>query len=186
MPKVAQILARHSTITLTMDRYTHVDQQEVAEAMNTLPSFVGPRDPSPGESGSRHNSVCTLFAQTPVPKGHQEASCGNDKGKQCDQFEKSQSVDIERLGTCCHREASRKEERRRPDSNRGIADLQSADVNSQCLAGKSLATSEKVGLHTICTLGLHVPPELIPLIENWAQLPEQIRKAILALSGMDS
>ncbi len=126
MPKVAQILARHSTITLTMDRYTHVDQKEVAEAMNTLPSFVGPRDPSPGESVSVGDPVCTLFAQTPATRGHQETSCDNGKGIQCNQFEKSQVFTMERLGTCCHREVPTKEERRRPDSNRGIADLQSA------------------------------------------------------------
>ncbi len=37
-PKVAQALARHSTITLTMDRYSHTDLGEQADALKVLPS----------------------------------------------------------------------------------------------------------------------------------------------------
>lgn len=36
-PKVAQILARHSTIVLTMDAYTHLDVLDVAGALDKLP-----------------------------------------------------------------------------------------------------------------------------------------------------
>jgi len=36
-PKVAQVLARHSTITLTMDYYTHLDVLDVAGALDKLP-----------------------------------------------------------------------------------------------------------------------------------------------------
>ena len=39
-PKVAQQLARHSTITLTMDRYTHVALAEVAGALDRLPEVA--------------------------------------------------------------------------------------------------------------------------------------------------
>ncbi len=39
-PKVAQSLARHSTITLTMDRYTHSYHGEQAEALNVLPDLT--------------------------------------------------------------------------------------------------------------------------------------------------
>ena len=38
-PKVAQSLARHSTITLTMDRYTHSYHGEQTEALKTLPDL---------------------------------------------------------------------------------------------------------------------------------------------------
>jgi integrase len=40
-PKVAQILARHSTITLTMDYYTHLDVLDVAGALDKLPGVGG-------------------------------------------------------------------------------------------------------------------------------------------------
>jgi integrase len=38
-PKVAQVLARHSTITLTMDYYTHLDVLDVAGALDKLPAL---------------------------------------------------------------------------------------------------------------------------------------------------
>jgi integrase len=38
-PKVAQSLARHSTITLTMDRYSHTVMQEQSDALATLPDL---------------------------------------------------------------------------------------------------------------------------------------------------
>jgi len=38
-PKVAQTLARHSTITLTMDRYTHVGLYDQTAALDQLPAL---------------------------------------------------------------------------------------------------------------------------------------------------
>ena len=38
-PKVAQQLARHSTITLTMDRYSHVEANELSVAVANLPDL---------------------------------------------------------------------------------------------------------------------------------------------------
>ena len=38
-PKDAQALARHSTITLTMDRYTHVARGKLATALEALPDL---------------------------------------------------------------------------------------------------------------------------------------------------
>ena len=39
-PKVAQTLARHSTITLTMDRYSHVETDELSLAVAGLPDLL--------------------------------------------------------------------------------------------------------------------------------------------------
>jgi len=41
-PKVAQALARHSTITLTMDRYSHLVHEEQAAALSVLPDLTTP------------------------------------------------------------------------------------------------------------------------------------------------
>ena len=38
-PKVAQALARHSTITLTLDRYTHLRAGDELKALETLPDL---------------------------------------------------------------------------------------------------------------------------------------------------
>ncbi len=40
-PKTAQVLARHSDINLTLNIYTHIDQPEQIEAINSLPSVPG-------------------------------------------------------------------------------------------------------------------------------------------------
>ena len=41
-PKMAQTLARHSTITLTMDRYTHLSVARQADALDALPDLSAP------------------------------------------------------------------------------------------------------------------------------------------------
>jgi integrase len=46
-PKVAQVLARHSTITLTMDYYTRLEIRDVAGALDQLPRLAG----QPGAPG---------------------------------------------------------------------------------------------------------------------------------------
>jgi Site-specific recombinase XerD len=40
-PKTAQVLARHSDISLTMNIYSHVDQAAQADAINLLPGIPG-------------------------------------------------------------------------------------------------------------------------------------------------
>jgi integrase len=39
-PKVAQSLARHSDINLTMNRYTHILLETQSDALKTLPNLV--------------------------------------------------------------------------------------------------------------------------------------------------
>ena len=46
-PKIAQALARHSTISLTMDRYTHTDLGEQADALKVLPSLLAAHGTAP-------------------------------------------------------------------------------------------------------------------------------------------
>jgi len=46
-PKVAQSLARHSTITLTMDRYSHTVLGDLSVALEALPDTkTAPRQPT--------------------------------------------------------------------------------------------------------------------------------------------
>jgi integrase len=68
-PKVAQTLARHSTITLTLDRYAHVGLLDVAGGMACLPPLPGAPDTGPedrrqplrktGTDGAGLHEVCT-------------------------------------------------------------------------------------------------------------------------------
>jgi integrase len=52
-PKVAQTLARHSTITLTMDHYTRLDVLDVAGALDKLPGLPGAKKAAGHEEGRR-------------------------------------------------------------------------------------------------------------------------------------
>jgi site-specific recombinase XerD len=45
-PKTAQRLARHSTIGLTMDRYTHMQNSGLASALNVLPDLSSSARPA--------------------------------------------------------------------------------------------------------------------------------------------
>ena len=51
-PKVFQRIMRHSTITLTMDRYTHAFKGDEAEAVNKLPSLSWPGDDAASATGT--------------------------------------------------------------------------------------------------------------------------------------
>jgi integrase len=54
-PKVAQVLARHSSITLTMDHYTHLERIDVAKGLENLPELPGaPAADKRQEKGKRH------------------------------------------------------------------------------------------------------------------------------------
>ena len=60
-PKIAQQLARHSTITLTMDRYTHAVLGEIADGLDALPDL----DSELGEvvSAAEGTTNCQISAQ---------------------------------------------------------------------------------------------------------------------------
>ena len=81
-PKLMQQLARHSTITLTMDRYTHADGEGRAEALRSLPNLArswaqSPSLPTANDTNSREKptrGVCTGFARAGDPERHATAS----------------------------------------------------------------------------------------------------------------
>src|SRR5262249_34893364 len=80
-PKTAQLLARHSTITLTMDRYSHIDRAADAKALEVLPNLdaKGPSgtDPQPAENGKDADPVLALCL---ARKGRFQATEG-DSGR---------------------------------------------------------------------------------------------------------
>ena len=70
-PKVAQTLARHSTITLTLDRYSHVETDELSIAVAGLPDLSG--DPTEaasmtgtyGRTADERLARCLAFLDAP-------------------------------------------------------------------------------------------------------------------------
>ncbi len=60
-PKMAQILARHSTISLTMDYYTHLGIHDQTAALDKLPPIAAPKKPEQAhvEDAGKHGSEQT-------------------------------------------------------------------------------------------------------------------------------
>ena len=76
-PKLAKELARHSTIMLTMDHYTHVGLLDMNAALESMPGI--PRHPGEAErpvaTGTTDFMVATMVAPEPVqPRKSQELS----------------------------------------------------------------------------------------------------------------
>jgi hypothetical protein len=62
-PKTAQRLAQHSTITLTMDRCTHLRREDLAGALQTLPDLSSKRRSCRSDgNGRKGNSLVTQLA----------------------------------------------------------------------------------------------------------------------------
>ena len=91
-PKVAQELARHSTVTLTLGRYAHAALYDLAAAVSDLPSILPPEGPSNanldalrvtgtdgrGENPARHSREPKTGAKNLSPNlGPQPAKTGD-------------------------------------------------------------------------------------------------------------
>ena len=63
-PKVIQQIMRHSTITLTMDRYTHLFRNDETEALENLPelNIPGERVVATGTCGSEQSALASCLA----------------------------------------------------------------------------------------------------------------------------
>ena len=76
-PKTTQALARHSTITLTMDRYTHLDSAGHWEALDALPDLDAPAAP-------REAEALRMTGTDDVPTMDQKWTfSGSQKGTSC-------------------------------------------------------------------------------------------------------
>ncbi len=96
-PKTAQRLARHSTITLTMDRYTHLGNDDLARALATLPTFSEPREAAraTGTTGESADSLAPSLSpiapddahERPVTTGSENSAEGSENGGNVDKCE---------------------------------------------------------------------------------------------------
>ncbi len=68
-PKTAQALARHSTITLTMDRYAHSDDAEQVAALDALPELASDAASDLASDNGDHLALC--LAQAPPSRDKQ-------------------------------------------------------------------------------------------------------------------
>ena len=71
--------------------------------------------------------------------------------------------------------------RRRPDSNRGMVDLQSTALIAQVEDSKGLTESSHDDLARCLALLAQKWPDLAPVMTAWPDLPEALRKGIVAM-----
>ncbi len=73
-PKLAQQLARHSTITLTMDRYSHVGLLDMNTALESLPNIAAPESQTMRATGTDDASDfgCTNGCTHPAEISHSQ------------------------------------------------------------------------------------------------------------------
>jgi len=83
--KVAQTLARHSTISLTMDRYTHMEVLDQRRALEVLPDLTAPpgvevvrATGTDGATGTWTEKRTRKRTQTPLKTPHQTARVCNE------------------------------------------------------------------------------------------------------------
>ena len=74
-PKLAQQLARHSTIALTLDRYTHVGLLDMNTALESLPNIVSPDSQTMRATGTTNDAAdfsCTKSCTRPAEINHSQ------------------------------------------------------------------------------------------------------------------
>jgi hypothetical protein len=87
-PKVAQSLARHSTIQLTMDRYSHTFTGDMTSALNALPDYsatpeqqraTGTADASPEPGEKRLSLLGRKQGHSGIGGGQTRATIGSEE-----------------------------------------------------------------------------------------------------------
>jgi len=189
-PKVAQTLARHSTITLTMDRYSHVSLLDVAGALEHLPGLPADRqeqratgtDDATAEVASASGSASegakrAYLAATPCndgaeagPPAYAESPEGNAV------FSKNLGVRL--LGL----------------EPRTYGLKVPGDVGVRGIGGKDLHAIEKDVVPTVVPCNSNeapqvvetgrspdLPADLCRVVDAWPELPEALKAGILAM-----
>ena len=67
-PKIAQSLARHSTIALTMDRYTHLTAARQVDALKALPDLDAPIEEAARKTGTDDGNDSLRAVKNTFPK----------------------------------------------------------------------------------------------------------------------
>jgi len=143
-PKIAQSLARHSTIGLTMDTYTHIglyDERAALDSLPVLPSLdenkndeskaaalkTGTDDMSVGIDKSAYKPAYKKLTKNAFSGIDRSSLVGIEQEKKQESAESSKSLETALLGNESNQLSppdTGEKNRRRPDSNRRITVLQ--------------------------------------------------------------
>ena len=160
-PKLAQQLARHSSITLTMDRYSHVGLLDMTAALESLPAVGTSEQQTMRTTGTTDDAPdlsCTKSCNASVQENPQIPA-------ECEGFEGVKALGLEPRTYGLKVRGKHRE-------NKGfasvVAPMVATDVSDNTC--KQLTTPDDVD------------PELARLIAAWPKLSRNLQRAILALS----
>ncbi len=129
-PKLAQTLARHSTITLTLDRYTHVALFDQSAALDKLPAWPIPRPGRPErerlQATGTENLVAGMVAGPDCISTHSAASGRTGTSAAGEKATCQKTLEIRPFRIDLHSPASASIGEAPPGFEPGMADLQSA------------------------------------------------------------
>jgi integrase len=152
-PKTAQTLARHSTIDLTMNLYTHQLRTDVADALATVP---GPA-PSPDRQRNRatgtfgrHDPCCTNVCATRAEKGVQKSPSGKLGKMRRNRSKLSESVAGPRLAQAAAADDDSTGPPRQRDSKSGAE--KSVGGSSPLPSAPPTGSLKNVGKSGVCEL----------------------------------
>ena len=171
-PKVVQQLARHSTITLTMDRYAHVP---AANAMNALELLAAPE-----LDASRlvpRLSPASDFSCPPAALIGTEAACTPRKAR------RRKSLPTAALDASCHvvtRLGKNGAAGTRTQNQQIMSELSSSCNDLQ---DTNLCQRRQSACTAACTC--NGDPDLSHIAKAWRSLPEHVQRAILTLVDSD-
>ena len=182
-PKLAQQLARHSSITLTMDRYSHVGLLDMTAALESLPAVgtseqqtmrtTGTTDDAPDLSCTKScNASVQLNRFQPLSTEEPTTNHASEQKRkkpqipaECEGFEGVKALGLEPRTYGLKVRGKHRE-------NKGfasvVAPMVATDVSDNTC--KQLTTPDDVD------------PELARLIAAWPKLSRNLQRAILALS----
>ena len=187
-PKLAQQLARHSTIALTLDRYTHVGLLDMNTALESLPNIVAPESQTMRATGTTDalgfgcTNGCTRPAEInhsqPFLTGLMATEAASGQKRQNPQFsaENEGSVPMKAVGleptTYGLKVRGKSREKRGSQS---------------VVAPKVASETVERGCEGLVSVG-HSDPDLARLLKAWPKLTATVKRMILAVldAGQDA
>ena len=177
-PKVAQRLARHSTITLTMDRYAHTALHDIASAVQALPTYaeeVGQEEAQQArKTGTDDDSGCPNVAHRTYNARPSLASTGQNASSEHSEDDSPQLLSMSSPGTIRTVQSSMHPGQ---ESNLDLLFKRRRTTKRKHHTGQQVAPIDKSELPKGCPHD----PDLERIISLWPTLATPIRRAILAL-----
>ena len=112
-PRTIQSVMRHSTVALTMDRYSHILTGQEAQAINALPDFKDPQDETVRATGTAGKEDDSVLAFCLASKGGKSPDFDGRRRTDSDSISNSMTsekpaLDIEKRGFSSENEGKRR------------------------------------------------------------------------------